>query len=160
MGGVAPDWLSQLAPAHAPPPPGWWPLAAGWWGVMVLGAIALVLVAYWQTRGSVRLRRKALRELEAIEVRWSTTGSSDATLAEALEHLLRRYAVARFGRDAVAGLSGERWISFVIAHGGTAWSAATGADLLRAAYGGGNTTNADRALWLLGARAFIKERKK
>jgi len=36
MNPAQPDWLAQLAPAHAPPPPGWWPLAPGWWAVMIL----------------------------------------------------------------------------------------------------------------------------
>lgn len=158
MGGMKPDWLAQLAPAHAPPPPGWWPLASGWWGVMILLAIALALFAYWQTHPSVRLRRITLRELEKLE----TAGGDDMTLAQALEHLLRRYAVARFGRDAVANLSGERWIAFVVAHGGSSLSGPAGINLLLAAYGSkaNGVASVHRTLWLSGARSFIKGRRK
>ena len=152
MGSVAPDWLTQLAPAHAPPPPGWWPLAPGWWVLLILlGAVAAVII-YWQRHPLVRLRRIALRELANLQ----TTISDDMTLARELEHLLRRYAVARFGRDTVACLSGERWIAFVVEHGGVAWSGDSGASLLRAAYGG--AANADRPAWLSGAHAFIRGR--
>ncbi|MFY9328533.1 MAG: DUF4381 domain-containing protein [Georgfuchsia sp.] len=155
---MKPDWLAQLAPAHAPPPPGWWPLAPGWWGVATLLAIALALVVYWQTRPSVRLRRIALRELDELEA----SSGDDMTFAQSIEHLLRRFAVARFGHDDVANLSGERWIAFVVAHGGNALSGAAGTNLLLAAYGGkaNDVTTAHRTHWLSGARAFIKGRRK
>ncbi len=152
MGGVNPDWMAQLAPAHAPPPPGWWPLAPGWWGSAILLALAVAALTYWQFRPAVRLRRVALRELKSLEAPLI----DDIVLARNLEHLLRRYAVAHFGRDAVAGLSGERWIAFVVAQGGAEWAGDVGASLLRAAYGG--SANPDRARWLAGARAFLKGR--
>ncbi|HEY8857120.1 MAG TPA: DUF4381 domain-containing protein [Rugosibacter sp.] len=160
MGGVTPKvesaWLAQLAPAHAPPSPGWLPLAPGWWGILIVLVVTLALLAYWQTRPSVQLRRVALRELEKI----AASDSDTTVLAQSLEHLLRRYAVAQFGRDAVANLSGERWIAFVIAHGGTGFSGTAGSDLLRVAYGGDiSSNNVDRTLWLNGARTFIKRRK-
>lgn len=152
MGGVTADWLAQLAPPHAPPPPGWWPLAPGWWGLLILLAAMVAVFVYWRQRRPVRLRRAALRELKALR----TTVSDDSALARELEHLLRRYAVARFGRDAVAALCGERWIAFVVAHGGAAWSGDSGAGLLRAAYGG--RAAADRAAWLQGAEQLIRQR--
>jgi len=154
MGSVTPDWLSQLAPAHAPPPPGWWPLAPGWWMLAILLVLVAVALVYWQRRPAVRLRRIALRELKDLEA----TAGDDIVLARELEHLLRRFAVARFGRDMVAQLSGERWIAFIVAHGGAAWSGSAGASLLRAAYGGG-AVNSERTRWLNGARAFLKRRK-
>ncbi|MBK8399801.1 MAG: DUF4381 domain-containing protein [Propionivibrio sp.] len=148
-----PDWLAQLAPPHAPPPAGWWPLAPGWWGLATLIAIVIAGTAYWNTRPGVRLRRIALRKLERLEA----LTSDDKGLANQLEHLLRRYAVARYGHDAVARLNGDQWIDFVVAHGGSDWAGAAGRNLLHAAYGGQATI--DRSLWFRGARAFIKGRK-
>ena len=153
MGSVTPDWLAQLAPPHAPPPPGWWPLAPGWWVLLIVLVVIAAALIYSQSRPQVRLRRLALRELEAIQ----TNINDDMALAQALENLLRRYALARFGRDAVANLSGERWIAFVVERGAATWAGDTGASLLRMAYGG--TATADRAAWLAGARAFIRWRK-
>ena len=151
MGSVAPDWLAQLAPPHTPPPPGWWPLAPGWWALLVLVVVVAAVLIYWQTRPSVRLRRIALRELKNLQ----ETVIDDIALARELEHLLRRYAVARFGRDRVASLSGKRWIAFVVEHGGgVAWPGDSGASLLRVAYGG--QAKADRAAWLSGAKEFIR----
>jgi hypothetical protein len=152
MGGVTTDWLSQLAPPHAPPPPGWWPLAPGWWALLILFGVLSAALIYWQTRPDVRLRRIALRELKNLQ----TTLDDDIALARELEHLLRRYAVARFGRDTVASLSGECWIAFVVEQGGAALLGESGANLLRIAYGG--EAAADRTAWLTGAQAFIKGR--
>jgi hypothetical protein len=106
---------------------------------------------YWYTRKEVRLRRIALRELKQLQ-----KNSDDFALARELEHLLRRYALARYGRDSVAGLSGERWLAFVVAHGGAALSGNTGSSLLRIAYGG--EAAAHRSAWLSGAQAFIRGR--
>jgi HAMP domain-containing protein len=152
MGGVTPDWLAQLAPAHAPPPPGWWPLAPGWWVLAALLVLGVVAVWLWQRRPQVRLRRAALRELAQLD----KTIAADADLARELTHLVRRYAVARYGRDAVATLSGRRWIDFVVAHGGTPWAGDVGLDLLRAAYGG--PCQPERARWLVGAKAFFRSK--
>jgi Domain of unknown function (DUF4381) len=149
---MKPDWLAQLAPAHAPPPPGWWPPAPGWWGLALLLLLGLAALLVGLNRPPRRLRRVALRQLARLE-----QGShDDADLAHELENLLRRYAVARFGRETVAGLAGAAWIDFVVAHGGTDWKGDTGAHLLRAAYGG--LTEGDRTRWLAGARGFIKGR--
>lgn len=152
MGSMTPDWLTQLAPAHAPPPPGWWPLATGWWAIIIFLVVITVALVYWQSRPAVRLRRIALRELKNLHA----SNIDDISLAQALENLLRRYALARYGRDTVASLSGERWINFVVAHGATTWTGECGASLLRIAYGGEATAN--RVEWLSGAQAFIKGR--
>lgn len=148
-----PDWLAQLAPPHAPPPVGWWPPAPGWWVLVVLLLAALLGAWLWYRSQARRLRRAGLRELAKLEA----TTQGDAALARALEHLVRRYAMARYGREAVAGLSGTRWLDFVVAHGATPWQGATGAALLQAAYGG-TPQQAERALWMAGARAFLKAR--
>jgi hypothetical protein len=149
---MKPDWLARLAPAHAPPPPGWWPPAPGWWGLALLVVLGIAALFYWLNRPPHRLRRNAMRQLARIE----QTGHDDAVFARQLEDLVRRYAVARFGRATVAGLAGAAWIDFVVAHGGSDWKGDTGAHLLRAAYGG--LAEGDRSRWLAGARGFIRGR--
>lgn len=151
----AATWLSQLAADRAPPPPGWLPPAPGWW---VLGALLLVATAlaawfgrrWWRQRASRTLRRIALGELQRLE----RDTVDDAALARELESLMRRYAVARFGRDAVAQLSGESWLAFVVEHGAAGWAGDSGRALLRAAYGG--AARAERERWIGGARAFVQ----
>ena len=149
MGKMSQDWLSRLAPPHAPHPAGWWPPAPGWW---VLALILLASVAaFFHWRSKTRLRRIALREIRKLK------SCDDIALAKGLENLLRRYAIARYGGDRVAMLSGERWIDFVIEHGGSAWSKEAGASLLCIAYGG--ISRAHRTSWIAGAEGFIKERR-
>ena len=150
MGGVNPAWLGQLAPDHAPPPPGWWPPAPGWWGLLALALLAALTAVWWWRRPERRLRRSALRELRRI------TALDDVRLAGELEGLLRRYAVARFGRSAVAGLVGRDWVEFVAAHGGAGLAGAPGQALLRAAYGGGGEVL--RQVWLDAGRGFLRGR--
>lgn len=150
-----PDWLSQLAPDRAPPPLAWWHLAPGWWGVVGLGLIAL-LAAAWALRRwrapAARWQRTALRELAQMQ-----TERNDATLAQGLQYLLRRYALLRYGRDAVAPLGGEAWLAFVVAHGGSAWAGEPGHHLLRCAYGSSAAAPATcRERWLAGARGFLQ----
>jgi hypothetical protein len=147
---MKPDWLAQLAPAHASPPPGWWPPAPGWWGLAVLLLAGLAALYYWWMRPRRRLRRAALRELAQLE----TAGGNDVQLAQSLENLLRRYAISRYGRATVAGLAGTAWLEFVTAHGGGGFSGRGGRSLLRAAYGG--QADGERAIWLTGARGFIR----
>ncbi len=147
------DWLSQLAPPHAPPHAGWWPLAPGWWIVLLVSVAVLAVVLYRQTRPAARLRRHALRELKQLQ----ESTKDDMALAGALELLMRRYAVAHYGRDAVAGLSGERWLAFVVERGGEAWAGESGISLLRISYGG-TATSTHREAWLAGAEAFMRRR--
>ena len=113
--------LEQLAPDRAPPPLGWWPLAPGWWGLMGLLLLALALAAWLRKRRQQpsvkRWQLAALRELAQLHA-----ADNDATLARGLQLLLRRYAIARYGREAVAALSGEAWIAFVVRHGGSDWA--------------------------------------
>lgn len=98
------------------------------------------------------MRRAALRELRALE-----TGADDVRFARGLENLLRRYAIARFGREKVARLSGDAWLDFVVAHGGAAWAGDTGKGLLHLVYGG-QQGSLDRKRGLSGARGFLKAR--
>lgn len=149
----SPNWLAQLAPPHASPPPGWWPPAPGWW-VLAIALLAAVAAAwYGWMRPSRRLRRSALRELADLE----KSRQDAAQFARGLQDLLRRYAVARYGREAVARLAGAAWIDFLVAHGGAELAGNAGARLLRAAYAGAAAS--ERTRWVAGARAFIKARK-
>jgi hypothetical protein len=152
MNGPTPNWISQLAPPHAPAAAGWWPLAPGWWALLALLIVAAGVLVYRYQRPAARLRRAALKELALLQ---AADHLDDGALARKLEGLLRRFAVARFGRDAVAGLAGERWLAFVASHGGKALSGNAGAALLGIAYGG-DAKGDFRRDWLTGAQAFVR----
>jgi len=146
------NWLAQLAPAHAPPPPGWWPPAPGWW---LLAALLLVATLFawraWQQPRRVR-RRSALAELRRIR---AETLPDAAWTAREIESLMRRYAIACFGRAAVARLSGRAWLEFVGAHGGAPLASDAGDALLCAAFGGPVSDRRDE--WLAAAQSFVMQ---
>lgn len=81
----------------------WWPLAHGWWVLLGLVGVGL-LVGLWRYArywGRNAYRRYALKELDQLE---SPT---------ALPVLLKRVALVAFPRAEVAPLSGQPWIDFL-----------------------------------------------
>lgn len=153
------NWLSQLAPPHAPPPPGWWPPAPGWCLLAGIVVALLVAAAWLRLRPQALRRRRALRELRRIRMQLAGVGDAAAAVdladsARAIESLLRRYALVVFDRAEVARLSGQAWLSFLQQHGAAALSEEAGQSLLRAAFGG--AVRDHRQAWLAGAEAFLR----
>lgn len=147
------DWLTQLAPEHAPPAPGWWPPAPGWWAVAALViALAVLFVCWhrWWRDPHARVRRTALRELNHL--RRSDEDAPD--VARAIESLMRRFAVAVFGKSRVARLAGNGWLSFVSGEAGETSVSTAGQSLLAAAFG--NSPHDERHKWLAIAEAFVR----
>lgn len=103
-----------LRDLHLPDAIGWWPLAPGWWGVIVLVAIVLAYVsrrAYlrWQFNAP---RRFAMRELARYEAKY-LEHRNPVTLGKQLSELLRRGMLAYAPRDEVAGLTGDQWLAWL-----------------------------------------------
>jgi hypothetical protein len=88
----------------------WWPLAPGWWAVLGVVAIVVLVLAVRALRVYYRnaYRRYALRLIR------------DATDIQSIAVILKRVAIAAYGRDAVANLSGEAWVAWLASHGGVA----------------------------------------
>lgn len=114
--------LEQLRDIHGLQEISWWPLALGWWLVIAALAIGLALVWRWRTVLRLRLpplpvlhpgswRWDAARQLRALRRR-ATQQDGKQTAGE-LSELLRRIAMARFGREACAGLTGEDWLAWL-----------------------------------------------
>lgn len=152
------EWTAQLAADHAPAPVGWWPPAPGWWGVLSV-CLLLVLVWGWVSRrrspahrpAPRSLKRAALREIERIE----RSNAADPLVAQAIETLLRRYAIALFGAQRVARLTGTSWLQFLGQHGGTLLAGDAGRTLLEAAFAG--RPAADRASWFRASRELVQQ---
>jgi hypothetical protein len=152
---VTANWLAELTPERAPAPPGWWPLAPGWWALAALIGLliaATLLVRLWRRRApKVDARRAALAELQRIR----TSNSELAHTARAVESILRRYALAQFGTESIARLSGERWLQFMAERGGEQFSGEVGRSLLSAAFGARCATD-QREGWFTTAELFIR----
>jgi MYXO-CTERM domain-containing protein len=144
------NWLSQLAPDHAPAPPNVWPPAPGWWALALLTLAAIVLLRRWWKDPQRRARRAALSELQRIRA----SDGDGAAVARAIQNLLRRYALTVFGRQTIARLTGEAWLQFVAAEGGEALAGHVGRSMLNTAFGNHSTDERDQ--WAVGAEGFIK----
>jgi len=97
------EFAALLRDAHPPEAPPWWPPAPGWWlAIIVLLVLAAIALRHLRPRWRrFLLRRRLLAALEAA-----------ATAAE-ISQLLRAATLARFPRDAAAGLHGADWVAFL-----------------------------------------------
>jgi hypothetical protein len=103
-----------LRDLHLPEMIGWWPLAPGWWFLIVLAAAGLGYLLYrsfmrWRRNAS---RRVALRELARIQKEYKS-GVDEVSLSIELSELLRRTMLAYAPRNEVAGLTGENWLHWL-----------------------------------------------
>ncbi|MBO7483975.1 MAG: DUF4381 domain-containing protein [Alphaproteobacteria bacterium] len=98
--------LSGLKDLHYPVSPSWWPLAWGWY--MILGTLLLLtLIIIYKRRNSPLIY--ANREMKKIQ-----TEAAEKQL-KLLSQLLKRVAMARYGREAIAPLSEDAWQEFLLA---------------------------------------------
>ncbi len=104
-----PTSLDNLRDIVEPAPVSWWPLAPGWW--VVIGVIAILVIVFairmWQNWKSNAYRRAAVDELRSA--------SSAATIAE----ILKRTALCAYPRTQVASLSGSAWTDWLSETGRT-----------------------------------------
>jgi hypothetical protein len=105
----------------------------------------------WLRQPRRRSRLAALAELREIRA----ASADRIPLAQALESLLRRYALAVLGRERVAPLTGAAWLALLAAEGAAPLGGAAGRSLLAAAFGGPGRD--DREEWLAGAESFVRK---
>ena len=106
------DLLATLRPLHAPPRIPWWPPAPGWWIVLSLAILALVIFIGWRRRGV--MQRAALHELRSL----ASLTDHPVVQAAAVNRLLKRFVRVRWPNTEAASLTGEAWLNFLDTHGG------------------------------------------
>jgi hypothetical protein len=102
-----------LRDIHLPDPISWWPLAPGWWGLLILVLLGVGLFFFGRTlyrRG--QLRREARQALQNIEAQYQSH-KSDQQLAADLSTLLRRVSLSYSTRNDVASLTEDAWLYFL-----------------------------------------------
>ena len=99
---------------HLPEAIGWWPLAPGWWVLIVLAAAGLVVLLRRLGRARARgaARRHALRQLESYSKEY-LTHLDGVLFGTQLSELVRRTMLAYAPRSEVAGLTGEEWLAWL-----------------------------------------------
>lgn len=141
------DPLSQLADIHLPDPVSIWPLAPGWWVLIVLALLGLAWLAYRELRKLVLRKRlqAAQRELQkAIEAYRASSGGSEAETNQAgLDYLyavnavLNRVALYTDAGNVrqIASLSGSPWLEYLDqSYGGNEFSEGVGKVLAEGQY--------------------------
>ena len=103
------DPLANLRDIHLPEAISWWPLAPGWWFLMILASMALLfsgsrLISRYQKR---LYRRQAMEYLEEIE---NLQGQKQ--LVE-LMALLKRTAISAYPDQSLAKLSPNALLEFL-----------------------------------------------
>lgn len=102
-----------LKDIHLPEAISWWPLAPGWWGLVILALLLAGLFFLGRAlyrRGT--LRREAQKALLDIQTRYKTH-QSDPQLAADLSTLLRRITISYRPRAEVASLTDDAWLCFL-----------------------------------------------
>ena len=103
-----------LRDLHLPDMTGWWPLAPGWWvllGILLIGMIVLIRRQHRRWR-VMAPKRFALKQLAAIG-RDFERGADAVVLGKELSELTRRAMLAYAPRDEVAGLVGDDWLQWL-----------------------------------------------
>lgn len=110
------DPLTQLRDIHLPEAVGLWPLATGWWLLLVLFMLLLTLLLrhLWRRMRRRRYRKLAVGALAAHYQGFQQDGDKAAYIS-ASQEILRRAALQRYRdkRALIAPLSGRAWISFL-----------------------------------------------
>lgn len=107
---ASPEELLSLV--RPPYPNGIFPLGAGWPIVFcVLGGVALAGILFYNSPSAKR-RREAFAVFNDLR-RDFLNGGDISALACGLSILMRRAALARFGREKTADLNGRAWTDFL-----------------------------------------------
>jgi len=101
------DIVIPAAPAWLPPAPGWYALSLTLLLLLTWGAWHRYRI--WQRN---RYRRQALVELDRLEQAWIQATATQRLLLP-LPVLIKRAALAAYGRERVASLSGIPWLAFL-----------------------------------------------
>lgn len=123
----------QLRDVQSPGAIAWWPLAYGWWGIIliVFCIFAFSIFKFRKYRQQNAHRKTAVTELNRHFSIWQEQQENSAYL-QAANALIKR-ACLHFGNDATQ-LSGEPWLVYLNAYCKTPFSKETSAALAHQLY--------------------------
>jgi len=109
-----PASLQNLHDIVSPPPVAWLPPAPGWYAMglsllLLLGWFAVQKFVKWKRN---RYRREALAELADLENQLADSIVHQKLLPQ-YSQLVKRTAIAAYGRRVVASVTGDEWLIFL-----------------------------------------------
>lgn len=109
-----PDPLAQLKDIHLPQPINWWPLAPGWYVLILLLSFLTLFLAYhaYKRHGYALAKKRALVLLNNYQEHYEKKHNVPVTSSN-ISELLRRVALVYYPREQVASLHGEAWLQFL-----------------------------------------------
>lgn len=108
------DPLASLHPLRDPEIISWWPLAPGWWLLLVAVTATTIGLGYWLLRRyrANAYRRQALLQLEQLQREYQAGGNTSA-FATRVNALLKRVALTAYPDEDVAAQHSASWQSFL-----------------------------------------------
>lgn len=105
------DPLANLAPLREPELVSWWPLAPGWWLLLVLCIASLAALCWWAWRRHQRsaYRRQALAQLATLMAQYD----GDITYLREANALLKSVALSAYPAADVAAKHSDDWERFL-----------------------------------------------
>lgn len=103
----------SLRDIHMPTEVNWWPIAPGWW-LLILVSLFFFLLAYKKYRQRRQIRRSWQIVSQSLELFAGLQKySDDIAFIKGISALLRRTAISLYGKEETAGLSGQAWLQFL-----------------------------------------------
>ncbi len=110
---MAHDPLATLRDIHLPPPISWWPPAPGWFAliglVLVLVLIVIFITYRWQRK--IALRKQIMATFFQLKNDYDTN-HNNAVFAR-LNQLLKQVALTYYPDERIANINGNAWLMFL-----------------------------------------------
>ncbi len=92
-----------------------WPLAIGWWLLLILSFIVMVglFLIYKKHKKKWGYRKQALYLLEQTFKKWKAKKSSNEDTCHELLTLLKRTAITAYPDQSISSLHGEAWLDLL-----------------------------------------------
>jgi K+ transporter len=113
---------ASLADIHLPETIANWPIAPGWWIVLFLSLVSLILLIIWIKKRSQQplslakknkqLKKQAQQELELIKQQYQKNNLAHTTV-KSLSVFLRRYVLSIYNREQVASITDKHWLKLL-----------------------------------------------
>lgn len=153
LSGTAANPLDQLRDIHLPEPISWWPLAPGWW-ILIIGGCLLLgwLISIFYRRYNAKLyRRQALKKLRQLEL------AEDSQQLRELFELLKQTAISAYPRHHPSSQSIEPFIRFMQLSCDKPVFEQLNLDMDKALYGSSQLSRDEINLLLIEAKIWIAQ---